>query len=358
MDPWKGSHSCRVFVSPYIATLLFGGYPEVSLGSRSYGCTCVSDRLSRVVHAVDILLQLGYLSLLSHYVLHPPERPIIANLDFAGAREVLLIIYSTASLLSPPTFLITPFVLVSGAFLFSLPAIPFPGDTSYSLLLGALLLHVLFLHLPRVPSPTFLISPQATLPLATFLSHQLTKTLYPCVLFYLPATSLASFFLSIALEDSIPYVPPVFTFAQTAPMETRVVFCVLWCILVFLMIISSVLLLLFSTTLLPVSSQTISPWDKYSMAVGLQSRRIFASAVATYSVPYYFPPPFNVLQILFVHIPQVLSRLFGWKLSEVTEQIEGVLWHLTTGLLVFVVAGCWLWTGPLPALPLTPITAQ
>jgi hypothetical protein len=352
MDPWKGSHSCRVFVSPYIATLLFGGYPEVSLGSRSYGCTCVSDRLSRVVHAVDILLQLGYLGLLSHYVLHPPERPIIANLDSAGAREVLLIIYSTASLLSPPTLLIAPFVLVSGAFLFSLPATPFPGDTSYSILLGALLLHVLLLHLPRFPSPNFLISPQATLPLATLLWHQFTRTLYPCILFYFPATLLASFFLSIALEDSIPHIPLVFTFAQTAPMETRVVFCALWFILVFLMIISSVLLLLFSTTL---PSQTISPWDKYSMAVGIQSRRIFASAVATYSVPYYFPPPFNLLQILFVHIPQVLSRFFGWKLSQVTEQIEGVLWHLTTGLIVFVVAGCWLWTVPLPALPLTPI---
>jgi hypothetical protein len=356
MDPWKGSHSCRVFVSPYIATLLFGGYPEVSLGSHFYGC--VSDRLSRVVHAVDILLQLGYLGLLSHYVLHPPERPIFTSLGPAGAREVLLIIYSTASLLSPPTFLIAPFILVSGAFLFSLPATPFPGDTSYSMLLAALLLHVLFLHLPRFPSPNFLISPQVTLPLATLLWHQFTRTLYPCILFYLPATLLASFFLSIALEDSIPHVPPVFTFAQTAPMETRVVFCALWCILVFLMIISSVLLLLFSITLLPVSSQTISPWDKYSIAVGLQSRRIFANAVAAYSVPYYFPPPFNLLQILFVHIPQILSRLFGWKLSQVTEQIEGILWHLTTGLLVFVVAGCWLWTAPLPALPLTPIAAR
>jgi hypothetical protein len=256
-------------------------------------------------------------------------------------------IYSTTSLLNSPTFLFAPFVLVAGAFLFSLPETPFPGDTSYSILLGALLLHVLLLHLPRIPSPNFLVSPQVALPLATLLWHQFTRTLYPCILFYLPATLLASFFLSIALKDSIPHFPTVFTLAQPAPMEIRIAFSALWCILVFLMIISSVLLVLFSASLLPTSSQTISPWDRYSVAVGLQSRRIFATAVAAYSVPYYFPPPFNVLQILFVHIPQLLSRLFGWKLSPVTEQVEGALWHLTTGLFAFIVTG---WTALLPLL--------
>jgi hypothetical protein len=206
------------------------------------------------------------------------------------------------------------------------------------------------LHLPRAPSPSFLVSPQVTLPLASLLWHQFTRTLYPCILFYLPATSLAFFFLSIALKDSIPHFPIDFTLTQPAPMETRVAFSALWCILLFLVIISSVLLVLFSASLLSISSQTISPWDRYSVAVGLQSRRVFASAVATYSVPYYFPPPFNLLQILFVYIPQHLSRLFGWKLSPVIEQIESVLWHLTVGLLAFVVAGCWLWAAPFPLM--------
>jgi hypothetical protein len=260
-------------------------------------------------------------------------------------------VYSISSLLNPSTFLFAPLVLVAGAFLLSLPETPYPGDTSYSLLLGALILHVLLLHLPRAPSPNFLVSPQVTLPLATLLWHQFTRTLYPCILFYLPAMSLASFFLSIALKDSIPHFPIVFTLPQAAPMETRVAFSALWCIIVFLMITSSVLFVLFSASLLSISSQTISPWDRYSVAVGLQSRRIFATAVATYSVPYYFPPPFNLLQILFVNIPQHLSRIFGWKLSPVNEQIEGILWHLTTGLLAFVVAGCWLWVAPLPLTP-------
>src|SRR5260221_5752346 len=102
------------------------------------------DSVSRVVHAVDILLQLVYLALLSDYALHPPERPIVTTrLNLIGVREVLLMIYATASLLKPPTFLVAPFAFVAGAFLFTLPSAPFPGDTSYSILLGALLLHVL-----------------------------------------------------------------------------------------------------------------------------------------------------------------------------------------------------------------------
>ncbi|KAI9445156.1 RNI-like protein [Lactarius indigo] len=229
------------------------------------------------------------------------------------AKQVFLMIYSAASLLRPPTFLVAPFVLVAGAFFSSLPHNPLPGDTSYSILLCALSLHVLLLHLPRTPSPNFLVSPEVTLPLATLLWHEFTRTLYPGVLFYLPATLLSSFFLSVALEDSVPHFPTLSTFAGAAPMEARVTFTLLWGVLVSFMIASSALLVLFSASLLPITSQPVCPWDRYSVVVGLRSRRIFATAVASYSVSYYFPPPFNLLQILFVHVPRRLLRLFGRK---------------------------------------------
>lgn len=310
----------------------------------------------RVVHAVDVFIQLVYLALLSDYILRPPGRAIIATtLNSSTAKQVFLMIYSTASLLRPPlTFLVAPFVLVAGAFFSSLPQNPLPGDTSYSILLCALPLHVLSLHLPRTPSPNFLVSPKVTLPLATLLWHEFTRTLYPGVLFYLPATLVAFFFLSVALEDSIPhFLLTLSTLAGLpAPMEARVTFTVLWATLVFLMIVSSVLLVLFSASrLAPISSQAVCPWDRYSVAVGLRSRRIFATAVAAYSVPYHFPPPFNLLQVLLVHIPRRLLRLFGRKEAPVIEQVEGILWNLTTGLLAFVVAGCWLWTASLPSTP-------
>jgi hypothetical protein len=262
---------------------------------------------------------------------------------------VLLMIYSIASLLRPPKLPVAPFAFVAGAFFFTLRSAPFPGDTSYSFLLGALLLHVLLLHLPRTPSPIFLFTPKVTLPLATILWHEFTGTIYPCLLFFLPATILASFFLSIALEDSIPHFLGVFTLLEPAPMETRITFFVLWIILVLFMIISAALLVLFNASFLSTSSQPVCSWDRYSVAVGLQSRRTFMAAVAAYSEPYYFPPPFNILQILFVHLPRLLLRLFGWKESPVTEQIEGVLWYLTTGPLTFVVVVvCWPLTGFLP----------
>ena len=308
------------------------------------------------MHAVDILLQLVYLVLLSGYIIFPPGWAVITTTpNSPSAKEIFLMIYSVASLLRPPAFLLAPYALVAGAFFFSLPHNPLPGDTSYSVLLWALFLHVLLLHLPRAPSPNFLFSPQATLPLATLLWHEFTRTLYPAVLFYLPATLLTSFFLSVALEDSIPHFPTLSTFAAPAPMEVRVTFSILWGMFVSFMIVSSVLLVLFSASLLPISSQLACPWDRYSVAVGLRSRRIFATAVAAYSVPYYFPPPFNLLQIIFVHIPGRRLRLFGRKESPVIEQVEGILWNLTTGLLAFIVAGCWLWN---VALPLTPFFGQ
>lgn len=300
----------------------------------------------RIMHAVDVLLQLGYLALLSYYILRPPERPVVtANRILIGVREVLLMIYSIASLLRPPKLPVVPFAFVAGAFLFTLSSVPFPGDTSYSFLLGALLLHVLLLHLPQTPSPIFLFSPKVTLPLATVLWHEFTRTIYPCLLFFLPATILASFFLSIALEDSIPHFLGVFTLLEPAPMEIRMAFTVLWVILMLFIVVSAALLVLFNASFLSTSSQPICSWDRYSVAVGLRSRRTFVTAVATYSEPYYFPPPFNVLQTLFVHLPRLLLRLFGWKESPVTEQIEGVLWYLTTGPLTFVVVIiCWPWT--------------
>ncbi|KAH9004404.1 hypothetical protein EDB86DRAFT_3210191 [Lactarius hatsudake] len=304
----------------------------------------------RVVHAVDVLLQLVYLALLSDYVLLPPGLAVITQ-NSLTAKEVFLMIYSTASLLRPPTFLVAPFVLVAGAFFFSLPHNPLPGDTSYSVLLCALFLHVLLLHLPRTPSPNFLVSPEASLPLATLLWHEFTRTLCPGVLFYLPAMLLASFYLSVALEDSVPHFLTLSTLAGPAPMEARVTFTLLWGMLVSFMITSSALLVLFSASLLPITSESVCPWDRYSVVVGLRSRRIFATAVAAYSVPHYFPPPFNLLQILFVHVPRRLLQPFGRKESPIVEQVEGILWNLTTGLLAFVVAGCWLWTTSLPSTP-------
>jgi hypothetical protein len=296
--------------------------------------------MSRVVHAVDILLQLVYLALLSDYAIHPPERPIVTSgLNLIGAREILLMIYSTASIFRPPTLLIVPFAFVAGAFLFTLPSAPFPGDTSYSILLGVLLLHVLLLHLPRTPSPNFLLSPEIALPIATLLWHEFSRTLCPCALFFLPATILASLFLSVALEDSIPRFPTSLMLAELAPMETRVAFSFLLIILILLTMSSAVLLVLFSGS--SISSRQVGSWDRYSVTVGLRARRIFATAVATYSVPYYFPPPFNLFQILFVHTPRTLVQSFGWQVSPVAEQIERFLWYSTTGPLAFAVVACW-----------------
>jgi hypothetical protein len=185
--------------------------------------------------------------------------------------------------------------------------------------------------------------------LATVLWHEFTRTIYPCLLFFLPATILASFFLSVALEDSIPRFLGVFTLSEPAPMEIRMAFFVLWIILMLFMMISAALLVLFNSSFLSTSCQPVCSWDRYSVGVGLRSRKTFVAAVAAYSETYCFPPPFNILQILFVHLPRALLRLFGWTEFPVAEQIEGVLWYLTTAPLTLVVGVvCLPWTGFLP----------
>jgi hypothetical protein len=157
---------------------------------------------------LDILLQLGYLGLLSHYVLHIATSP-----NSFGAREVLLMIYSTTSLLNSPTFLFAPFFLVAGAFLFSFPETPFPGDTSYSFFSLESLAPISSSY-SAVGHPSN--SPECSIP-ASFSTRQ--RPCLPILLWF-------------------PHFPTVFMLAQPPPTEIQIAFSALWCILVFLMISS------------------------------------------------------------------------------------------------------------------------
>ncbi|THH21456.1 hypothetical protein EW146_g89 [Bondarzewia mesenterica] len=261
-----------------------------------------------VLHAVDMLLQLGYLGILIHYILRPPQLPVITLYSSRiGAREILLIIYSAASVCRTWTSYSMPFILVSSAFLFSLPSFPSSGDTSYIVLLVAFILHILLLHLPRPPSPNFFVKSHVSLPLSTLLWYEFTRTVFPVFVFYLPALLLSSYLVSISLIDSIPHFPRVAGLIS-APMETREAFLALWTILACFVVISTSLLVLFSASLLSLPQRPSSPWDRYSQPVGLQARRIFVSTVTAYSTPSFFPPPFNLLQFIFIRLPMLVAR--------------------------------------------------
>ena len=295
---------------------------------------------NRILHAVDTLSQLGFLALQVHYILNPPARPLIVEVSrLVGAREILLIIYSAALLCQSWTSYAVPCAMVFSSFLFSLPSVPFPGDGAFTILLVALPLHVLLLHLPRPPSPNFLFSPSVFLPLSTLLWHEFTRTLYPILLFYLPAFLVSSFLLSQALADSIPQFFVIQTLIA-APMEIRGAFVVMWAVIVLLIVSSTVLLVLFSASLLSSPQRPSSAWDRYSQPIGLQARRTYLTTVTIFSEPYYFPAPFNLLQLVFLQLPGVLLRLTGDQELLILRPVQAALWRCTVGLITFIPGTC------------------
>ena len=61
----------------------------------------------------------------------------------------------------------------------------------------------------------------------------------------------------------------------------------------------------------------------------------------TYADPYYFPPPFNLLQLL-VRFPSAVLRVYGTS-SACLDTVQRLLWRITVGPLVVVAAGLWGW---------------
>lgn len=186
--------------------------------------------------------------------------------------------------------------------------------------------------------------PRQNLPLATLLWTEFTTTFSTILLFYFPAFLLASYLLSIALADSIPQGPDPDAFRLlAAPTETRQGFVALWIVIFLLIIVSTGQLIIFKSS--PnLSDQPSDPWDRYSKPVGLRARRIFIRALTDYSTPYFFPVPFNLLQVLLIRLPSgVLHWTAGVKLR-VVYHAEAVLWRVTVGpiaMLVEVVSLIW-----------------
>lgn len=289
-----------------------------------------------------MLLQLGYLAILVHYITRPPSRPIINASSRVGAREILLIIYAVASLCRRWTSYAIPYLLVLSAFLSSLPSFPSSGDTSYILLLVALVLHILLLHLPRPPSPNFFVNAHISLPLSTLLWYEFTRTVCSALVFYFPAFLLSCYLVSLSLADSIPHFPRIQNLIA-APIETRQAFAVLWAIVVYLICVSIGLLVLFSASLLSLSNRPSNPWDRFSRPVGLQARRIFIFTVAMYNTPYFFPPPFNLIQLIFIRLPVIALHLAGQKEPLFMRVVESMLWRCTVGFISGPLTGFWLW---------------
>jgi hypothetical protein len=283
----------------------------------------------------------AYLVLFADYLLDPPNRPHTQdNFGSFGWRELLLIFIPLSLVHCPYSIPNTMLLFVPLAFVLSIPSVPLPGTASFSILLWVFVFHILRLHLPYSPSPLFLFSHHRTLPLASFLSHGLSRMILPSVLFFLPVFLVASFLLSISLADIFlkGFVLPL-QIPPPSPMATRLTFLYLFA-MVLLLLMSSIFLL--ATALFSPSQKNIDPWDRYSLEVGHMARMALINTISPYVGLCKFPPPFNIMHLLLIRIPRSGALLLGIGVAWGAEA-EKALWRVMVGPFVVAISSVLYW---------------
>lgn len=247
-----------------------------------------------------------------------------------------------AQLCQPWTIFTVPFVLVLLAFASSLPWTPYQDDTSYSVLLASLSLHIIFLQLPYTPSPLHLFPADQALPVAVLIWHGVSRVFFPVLVFFLPGVLLTVFLLSTSLSDTL-FQPFVLFTLNPSPMEARTAFLLLFALL-FTLLLCSLLVLALVYPSVTFGPQGRSRWDRYSLPIGLEARRTFVRTIVAYSTPYKFIPPLNVMELVLFRFPAIVVRSLGRRflMDELTRP-RRVVWRVFMGPFVLLAAGAWLW---------------
>ncbi|KAJ7695137.1 hypothetical protein B0H17DRAFT_980386 [Mycena rosella] len=297
---------------------------STGIGSR-YDAVCTP----RVLHAIDLTTHLTYFGLLVSFVLHPPYEPVISHtrLEYIGPREILLMLFSASILVRPWTLFNIPFAITLLIFLFNLPAVPFAGSASFTILLLSFAFHAFQFHFPRPPSPLFILKLHRSLPFAGFLAHGFYDLVFPITLFFLPIIILSTYWLSMALSDTF-FAPSGLIGLSTlpTPMETRTT--------VLFMFFAVIAIISCSLFIFVVQGRDLeanaSGWDAYSPTIGRAARASFAGAIVSYSSPYTFPAPFSLLQAVLIRGPSaILVDRLGFQLP--FAQAEKILWRICVG---------------------------
>lgn len=289
------------------------------------------------------------LAVLANYLLYPPFESIFkGDYRFNGYREYFLTWWPVVLLARPLTWKSAPALMVLLAILFTLPATPLPEDSGFMLLYLALVVQTLLLHFPLPPSPLFLLPPHETLPLSLLLTHSMSRLFFPTLVFFIPALLLSTTLLSLSLIDTT-FQLTLFSMTDASPMQTRTAF-LLFGALVFILFFLSLVVGAAKFPVLSTTDESNSPngtrWDRFSKRIGLDARRAFVSSLLRYNPKdsYYFPPPLNILQVLFIRLPGLMLFVFrGSKPSPILKTVERALWRATVGPIACIVAGLWLW---------------
>ncbi|KAJ7355524.1 hypothetical protein DFH08DRAFT_690510 [Mycena albidolilacea] len=306
---WKNGPSCRAVDS------------TAQIGLR-YDALCTP----RALHFIDLATHLAYFGLLVSYVMHPPSEPTISRtmLEYIGAREILLMVFSSSILIRPWTLFSVPFAMTLSIFLFSIPVVPFAADLSFNFLLLAFVFHTFQLHLSHSPSPLYLLKVDHSLPFVHFIAKGFRRIILPLVLFFVPISILGTSWLSLALADTF-FTSPSFIALLPTPMQTRTTV-----LFMFFALVAAICCSLFIFVVQGLHLDTdASGWDAYSPAVGLAARASFVRTVISYSSPYLFPAPFSLLQALLITVPSFVFRRLGFQTF--FARAERILWRTIVG---------------------------
>jgi hypothetical protein len=265
-------------------------------------------------------------------------------------------IYALAGIVQSRNVQALPYLLVLFAFGAYLPDIPVAGDGGYDLLMFAFILHVLFLHLPLVPSPLFFFNSSRVLPLSVLLKRNFTHSFLPALSFFFPALFLSSIVLSISLNDVLLRLWSAFVIIKVPgdlpeplpeipPIEARTGFLVLYFALNVLFVASLVTLVLNSAATSS-SYKTAQRWDCYGIPVGRDARRALVAAVARYTPAgtsiYAFPVPLNLLVAICVRAPAIILQKLrlgdGLRLRAIAERL---LWRTLVAPVAAITTLAW-----------------
>ncbi len=295
-----------------------------------------------MLHLFDFLVYLVYLGVLCSYLLDPPVR---AQMVASHPRSRFIALYAVSRICRPWSPITLPFLLTLISFILAFPSTPLPDSFGYTLLLVSFSWKVILLHLPVHPSPLFLLYPEQTLPLAVLVWRGLAQTFFPVVAFFIPGLLVSVFLLSTSLSDKFLWLAITPT-ASASPMDSRVVFLSLFTIIFLFLMCALGYAVLVQPFLAPAEGPRAVSWDRFSTSVGMEARQSFARTVDAYATPYYFPAPFNILQVLFVQLPQTVLNAFRMDASKHTGQLEKVLWRIIIAPVTFVLSAFWLWNLP------------
>lgn len=255
-----------------------------------------------------------------------------------------MLVYSGSRIIKEPRKAPVSFYITFLVLLASFPLKPEAPDFPYiTALLLAFGLHIIQLLVPLPPSPVLVMPSHLQFPLSDMLQHLFDSILLPVFAFFLPVFILTLFLLANSL--SFPFT---LNAILPAPAATRDAMLTLFFVL-FILFLGLITQMILQTSSVHVKSgfgaANPTTWDAYGPTVGFSVRQSFFISASSYSQPFFFPAPLNLLRFFLISIPQHIMCLLGWKVRalQLRKVLETTLWCMFVLPFTVPFGVFWLW---------------